>query len=186
MNREKIAAAFKIILEESGADITNDINFEKTPERVAKAFEELLSGYKENPVEILKSAMFPTESTGLVICKDIEYYSMCAHHALGFKGVAHIGYIPTKNVVGLSKMPRIVKTVTRRFQIQERITKEIADALVIALEPKGVMVVVTGKHSCCSSRGIQSQGTEMITSEVRGVFMDNQSARAEFLSLIGK
>lgn len=154
-----------------------------TPFRVTKAFLEYTEGYREDPRDHLEK-QFDVDSQELVLVRDIEFHSMCEHHFAPFYGVAHVGYVPNEKITGLSKIARMVEGYAKRFQVQERLTAEIANAMVEVLEPKGVMVVIEAKHMCMCGRGIRKSGASTTTSAVRGVFQNEDSARAEFLSLI--
>lgn len=157
----------------------------KTPERVRKSWSHLFKGYNENPDEILKTVFTAEQADEMVILKDIEFYSSCEHHMLPFYGKAHIGYIPKNNkVVGVSKLARLVEVYSRRLQIQERLTSQIANAIKEALKPEGVAVVMEAKHLCMMARGIEKQNSVMTTSAMYGIFRDNNSARMEFLNRI--
>jgi GTP cyclohydrolase I len=156
----------------------------KTPERVAKSMDFLTNGYKQNPAEILKSAMFAEEYSQMVLVKDIEIYSLCEHHMLPFFGKAHIAYIPNGHIVGLSKIPRIVDVFSRRLQVQERLTDEIKDCLQDGLTPKGVAVVVEAQHLCMQMRGVQKQHSSTTTSAFSGIFLNDEKTRSEFMNLI--
>jgi GTP cyclohydrolase I len=160
----------------------------RTPHRVAKMFSELLDGYSQEVETIINGAMFDVEygEGEMVVVSDIEYNSMCEHHMLPFVGVAHVGYIPGRKVVGLSKIPRIVDMYARRLQVQERLTNQVADALDDSIDPSGVIVVVEGQHSCASLRGVKKHGVNMTTTAQRGVFRDDKELRDEFYRLIGK
>ena len=162
---------------------------EETPLRVAKMWNELLSGYDKDPAEILSKqfdvdAGGDTNGNGIVIVKDIPLFSQCEHHLVPFYGKVHIAYIPRHKVVGLSKFARLVECFGRRLQVQERLTKQVMDAIVENLDPIGVMVVIEAEHMCMTMRGIQKPGTKTVTSRVSGVFFDNPSARAEALALL--
>ncbi len=156
----------------------------KTPERAARAMEFLTSGLKETPAAILKSALFDVDYEEMVLVRDIEMYSLCEHHMLPFFGRVHIGYIPDGKVVGLSKLPRLVDAFARRLQVQERMTREIADALCEAVAPRGVGVVIEAQHLCMMMRGVQKQASCTVTSTMMGSFKE-QPTRQEFLSLVG-
>jgi GTP cyclohydrolase I len=160
----------------------------RTPHRVAKAYAELLEGYDQDVKTILNGATFEVEygEGEMVVVSDIEYSSMCEHHMLPFTGVAHVAYLPGDQVIGLSKIPRFVDMFARRLQIQERLTNEVADALVEAIDPKGVMVVVEGQHSCAALRGVKKHGVNMTTTAQRGEFRTDRELREEFYRLIGK
>jgi GTP cyclohydrolase I len=157
----------------------------ETPRRVDEAFKKLFSGYKENPKKLLKT--FDGENYDeMIVLKDIEFYSMCEHHMLPFFGKVHIGYIPNKKIIGLSKIPRLVEIFARRLQNQERLTTQIADALNDMLKPKGVAVIITAKHLCMAMRGVEKQSSTVTTSALKGLFKKNDSTRGEFLRLIEK
>lgn len=153
-----------------------------TPKRVVKSWDELYAGYKQSPKEILERTFDSDGYDQMVILRDIEFYSMCEHHMLPFFGKAHIGYIPDKRVVGISKLARLVDCFGRRMQIQERLTKQIAEAINDHLCPKGVAVMIEAQHLCMISRGVNKQNSVMVTSELLGC-MRNHEAREEFLKL---
>ena len=155
----------------------------KTPERAAKAISFLTEGYDKNPHKILKSAMFKESYSEMVIVKDIELYSLCEHHLLPFFGKAHIAYIPNGQIVGLSKLPRVVDVFSRRLQVQERLTEQILDCINETLSPKGVAVVIEASHMCMMMRGVQKQNSSTTTSGFRGAFRETDT-RNEFLKLI--
>ena len=152
-----------------------------TPRRVAKAYRELVSGYTTDPVALLNNAVFDIEYDDMVIVSDIEYYSLCEHHLLPFVGHAHVAYMPHRKVVGLSKIPRIVDMFARRLQVQERLTRQIAEFLLEVLEPKGVAVVMTAQHMCSTMRGVMKHEASMTTSAMLGDFRHKQETRNEFL-----
>jgi GTP cyclohydrolase IA len=154
-----------------------------TPKRVEKAMQFLTRGYEMNPTEILRGALFDVDYDEMVIVKDVEIYSLCEHHMLPFFGRAHVAYIPNGKVIGLSKIPRLVEVFARRLQVQERITRQIADAIQAAIEPRGVGVVVEARHLCMMMRGVEKQQSSTVTSAMVGVFREQQT-RAEFLSLV--
>ncbi len=153
-----------------------------TPKRVANMYDELLSGYSTDPIELLNGAMFDVEYDEMVVVKDIDFYSLCEHHLLPFYGKAHVGYLPNQKVIGLSKIPRLVEMFARRLQVQERMTQEIATTLDELIEPAGVGVVVEAQHLCATMRGVRKPNTIMTTSAVRGLFKKNSSTREEFFS----
>lgn len=153
-----------------------------TPKRVANMYDELLSGYAVDASTILNNALFDVEYDEMVVVKDIEFYSLCEHHLLPFYGQAHVGYLPDKKIVGLSKIPRLVDMYAKRLQVQERMTQQIAGAIDELVLPKGVGVVVEAHHLCAAMRGVRKQGAVMTTSSVRGLFRDNPSTREEFMS----
>jgi GTP cyclohydrolase I len=156
----------------------------KTPHRVAKAWQFMLQGYRQDPEEILNEALF-TEKTDEMICiRDIELYSMCEHHLLPFVGKAHVAYIPKGKIVGFSKIPRLVDVFARRLQVQERLTTQIAETLNRLLEPDGVGVVIEAVHMCMTMRGVQKQNSVAVTSAMLGSFRDDRATRTEFLDLL--
>lgn len=175
---------YKKIIEDLGENTTRD-GLLKTPERAAKAMQFLTQGYHQDPVKILKSAMFEESYNEMVIVKDIELYSLCEHHMLPFFGKAHIAYIPNGQIVGLSKLPRIVDVFARRLQVQERLTEQILDCINNTLKPQGVAVVIEASHMCMMMRGVQKQNSVTTTSGFRGQF-EKIETRNEFLKLIGK
>ncbi|WP_298498444.1 GTP cyclohydrolase I FolE [uncultured Algibacter sp.] len=175
---------YENIIKDLGED-TNRDGLLKTPERAAKAMQFLTQGYNQDPVEILKGAMFKESYNEMVIVKDIELYSLCEHHILPFFGKAHIAYIPNGQIVGLSKLPRIVDVFARRLQVQERLTKQILDCINDTLQPQGVAVVIEASHMCMMMRGVQKQNSITTTSGFRGQF-EKIETRNEFLKLIGK
>ncbi len=156
----------------------------KTPHRVAESLLFLTKGYKEETKTILNEAIFNEETEEMVIVKDIDYFSMCEHHLLPFYGKIHVAYIPNKKIIGLSKIPRIVDMFARRLQVQERMTRQIADTLFEALTPIGVAVVCEGKHMCMMMRGVEKQNSLATTSAMLGEFQTNAKTRTEFLTLI--
>lgn len=182
-----IKIAVRQILANVGEDPDRD-GLKQTPNRVARMYSELLQGYHQDVKTVINGAMFDVEygEDEMVVVGDIPYNSMCEHHMLPFVGKVHVGYIPGDKVVGLSKIPRIVDMFARRLQVQERLTNEIADALEQAINPKGVMVVVEGQHSCASLRGVKKHGINMTTTARRGEFRSDLKTRDEFYRLIGK
>lgn len=156
----------------------------RTPERCAEAYKFLTSGYQQNLDEVVKDALFDADTEGMVIVKDIECYSLCEHHILPFFGKVHVGYIPNKKVIGLSKIPRIVDMFARRLQIQERLGEQICDALDQALQPKGIGVVIEASHLCMMMRGVEKQHSLAVTSHVKGLFKSDARTRQEFLDLV--
>ncbi|GAA1798936.1 MULTISPECIES: GTP cyclohydrolase I FolE [Brevibacterium] len=183
VDHERIAAAVREILVAVGEDPDRDGLIE-TPARVARAYEEFFAGLHHDPAEIL-SVTFDISHEEMVLVRDIDLYSMCEHHLVPFHGVAHVGYIPAKNgkVTGLSKLARLVEVYARRPQVQERLTSQIADALMTYLEPQGAIVVVEAEHLCMTMRGVRKPGASTITSAVRGQLREPAS-RAEAMSLI--
>ena len=179
---DDIASHYAAILPQLGEDPSRE-GLLKTPERVAKALQFLTQGYDMDPATILKSAMFKEDYSQMVVVKDIEVFSMCEHHMLPFFGKAHIAYIPSGHIVGLSKLPRVVDAFARRLQVQERLTNEIRDCIQDTLNPAGVAVVIECKHLCMAMRGVQKQNSVTTTSAFTGAF-ENEKTRAEFLRLI--
>lgn len=156
----------------------------KTPERVAKAMQFMLKGYREDPEEILRSAMFEEPFQQMVVVKNIELYSLCEHHMLPFFGRAHVGYIPRNHITGLSKIARVVESYARRLQVQERLTTQIKECIQNTLNPLGVAVVIEAQHMCMQMRGIQKQHSVTTTSDFTGAFANNIATRQEFFSII--
>jgi GTP cyclohydrolase I len=157
-----------------------------TPKRVARMYTELLSGYHADPEKIVNDALFHITYDEMVIVRDIEFYSLCEHHMLPFIGRAHVAYMPDGKVIGLSKIPRIVDVFARRLQVQERMTRQIADTLEHLLEPKGVAVVVEGLHMCTMTRGVKKHDARLTTSAMLGMFRTNPATRQEFLDNISR
>ncbi len=181
-NREQIEHHIAKILELIGENPQREGLLE-TPARVTRMYEEIFAGYSVDPREAL-GVTFDEHHEELVIVKDIVYYSQCEHHMAPFFGKIHIGYIPNGRIAGLSKFARLAEAVTRRLQVQERITTQIADLLVEVLQPKGVMVVVEGEHLCMCARGVKKPGSKTVTTAVRGVLRNDAAQRAECLALI--
>lgn len=181
-NREKIEGHITEILKLIGEDVEREGLLE-TPARVTRMYEEIFAGYEVEPHEVL-GAMFDENHEELVVVKDIVYYSQCEHHMAPFFGKVHIGYLPSGKIVGLSKMARLVEAITRRLQVQERITSQIADVLVKELAPRGVFVVVEGEHLCMCARGVKKPGSKTITTALRGLYKEDAALRAEFMTLI--
>ncbi len=178
----KIAEHYKEILKLLGEDTQRE-GLLKTPERVAKAMQFLVQGYKQSPEEILRSAMFTEDYRQMVIVKDIDFYSMCEHHMLPFFGKAHVAYIPNKKITGLSKIARIVDVYSHRLQVQERMTTQIKECIQSTLNPMGVMVIIEAQHLCMQMRGVQKQHSITTTSDFTGVF-EQAKTREEFMNLI--
>lgn len=174
---------FTDLLKNLGED-PNRQGLVRTPSRAAKAMQFLTRGYHQNVDTILNKAIFDENYDEMVIVKDIEFYSLCEHHILPFWGKCHVGYLPRNRIIGLSKIPRLVDMFSQRLQVQERLTREIAEALETALEPRGVAVVIEGQHMCMMARGVQKQAPKMTTNVMRGTFRDDSSTRAEFLRCI--
>ena len=184
MDQAKIEQAIRMLLEAIGEDPQRE-GLIKTPSRIGRAYEELFSGYlQERELQTLLTTFEKEKYDQMVLVKNIEFYSHCEHHMLPFFGKCHVAYIPKDRVIGVSKIPRIVDIFARRLQLQERLTYQIAEALDTSLQPKGVAIVVKARHLCMSARGVKLGSTEMVTSDVRGVFRDKIEARAEFLQLL--
>jgi GTP cyclohydrolase I len=183
--RPNVETAVRSILTAVGEETDRD-GLIDTPRRVARMYEELLSGYNTDPITLLNNALFDAEYDEMVVVRGIEFHSLCEHHMLPFTGEASVGYLPGAKIVGLSKIPRIVDMFARRLQVQERLTKQIAETINTLVQPRGVAVVVNGSHMCSVMRGVKKQNSEMITSSMLGEFKINSSTRNEFLSHIRK
>lgn len=183
MNLEKVADLVRQLLIEIGEDPERE-GLLKTPERVAKAYEFLTSGYRSDLKTIINNAVFQSEANNMIIVKDIEIYSLCEHHMLPFTGKCHIGYIAHKKVLGVSKLARIADMYARRLQIQERLTAQIARAIMKEVDAEGVGVVMECSHLCMMMRGVEKQNSIMTTSSVLGSFHNDAPTRAEFMNLI--
>ena len=181
--RKKLEANTKNLLELLGEDPSRE-GLINTPKRVAKAWDFLTKGYSENLDELINNAIFEGESKDMVIVKNIEFYSLCEHHMIPFYGKAHIGYIPNGKIIGLSKLARITDLFSQRLQVQERLTNQIALCIEEVLNPRGVAVVLEGKHFCMLSRGVQKQNSIATSSSMLGIFREKESTRNEFLKLI--
>ena len=176
---------FSKIIDEVGEDLGRE-GLVDTPKRAAEAFRFLNKGYKDTLEGVLNGAIFEADTEDMVIVKDIELYSLCEHHLLPFIGKCHVGYLPCGKVLGLSKIARIVDMYARRLQIQEKLTKQIADSVQLAVNARGVAVVVEAKHLCMMMRGVEKQNSVMTTSVMLGVFREEISTRSEFLNLINR
>ncbi|UHA74882.1 GTP cyclohydrolase I FolE [Paenibacillus sp. 481] len=181
-NRERIEHHINEILKLIGEDVEREGLLE-TPARVTRMYEEIFAGYEVDPRDVL-GVTFDEQHEELVIVKDITYYSQCEHHMAPFFGKVHIGYIPSGKIAGLSKLARLVEAISRRLQVQERITSDIANIMEEVLQPHGVMVVVEGEHLCMCARGVKKPGSMTVTSATRGSFRTDAAQRAEFLSLL--
>jgi GTP cyclohydrolase I len=182
---ESIADAMRRILVLVGEDPERQ-GLRHTPERYEKALRHLTSGYHQDIKKLLNGALFEVQYDEMVIVRDIELFSLCEHHLLPFFGTCHVAYLPNRKVVGLSKIPRLVNMFARRLQVQERLTSQIAQALMEHLEPRGVGVVIEARHLCMAMRGVEKQHSQTVTSAMLGEFRENGRARTEFLSLIGR
>ena len=182
-NKETLEQLTKALLENIGENPDRE-GLIKTPTRVAKAWEFFSRGYNQNIDDIINGAIFNEDAKDMVIVRDIEFFSLCEHHLLPFFGKAHVGYIPNGKVIGLSKIPRIIDMYSRRLQVQERLTSQVADKLMQALDPRGALVVIEAEHLCMSMRGVQKPGSLTLTSAVRGLFL-RDATRAEALQLLG-
>ncbi len=182
-SHDPIDASIRELIKQVGEDPDRD-GLTDTPRRVSQAFRELTRGYQQDPHEVLQSALFDVSYDEMVIVKDIEVFSLCEHHLLPFFGKIHIAYIPQKKVIGLSKTARLVDIFARRFQIQERLTQQVAETIQDAIKPTGVGVVCEAQHLCMMMRGVEKQHSSTITSAMLGEFRTNHQTREEFLSLI--
>jgi GTP cyclohydrolase I len=178
-----IARLIEQLLKELGEDAHRE-GLAKTPERVEKALRYLTSGYEQSVSDVLNDAMFVEDYDEMVIVKDIDFSSLCEHHILPFVGKAHVAYMPRRKIVGLSKIPRLVDMFSKRLQVQERLTTQIANALDEALEPRGVAVVMEAIHLCMLVRGVEKQNSKAVTSAMLGAFRERPETRAEFMELI--
>lgn len=183
--KPEIEAAVHQLLQAFGEDACRE-GLERTPERVARMFDELLAGYRVDPYKLINEALFDVDYEDMVIVRDIEFYSLCEHHLLPFIGRAHVAYLPNGKVIGLSKIPRVVDLFARRLQVQERMTRQIADFLEAAIHPHGVAVVVEGLHLCSKIRGVKKANARMVTSAMCGSFKENEITRNEFLNHISR
>ena len=181
----KIEEITKQLLEEIGEN-PNREGLIKTPLRVSKAWDFFSKGYKEDLDVIINDAIFEENARDMVIVRDVEFFSLCEHHLIPFFGKAHVGYIPNGKVIGLSKIPRIIDMFSRRLQVQERLTHQIADAINSVLDPKGVSVVMEGRHMCMQMRGVEKQNSFTSTSAMSGQFRKSAETRSEFLSIISR
>jgi GTP cyclohydrolase I len=184
-HKAAIEAATREILHHIGEDPERE-GLVRTPDRVARMYDELTAGYHADPIKLINDAVFDVDYDEMVIVKDIDFSSLCEHHMLPFFGRAHVAYIPDGKVVGLSKIPRIVEMFARRLQVQERMTKQIAEFIQEVLHPQGVAVVVEGAHMCSMMRGVKKPNASMTTSAMLGCFRENPKTRAEFMSHISR
>ncbi len=181
--RDGLAEHVRAILRQIGEDPERE-GLKKTPARVADSLRFLTSGYTKDVQKILNGAVYAVAYDEMVIVKDIEIFSMCEHHLLPFFGRCHVAYVPTNRVIGLSKIPRLVDVFARRLQLQERLTTEIAETIMQAIQPQGVGVIIEARHLCMIMRGVEKQNSIAVTSSMLGVFRDNEQTRGEFLRLI--
>ncbi len=184
MDKNRIEEGVRLILEGIGEDIERE-GLKGTPNRISRMYEEIFAGLTETPEDYLKTT-FSVENNEMVIEKDITFYSMCEHHLLPFYGKAHVAYIPNGRVVGLSKLARTVDIIARKPQIQEKMTAEIADAIMDYLKPEGALVMLEAEHMCMTMRGIKKPGSKTVTMVARGAFEDNKELRDEFFALLGR
>lgn len=183
MTHDNIKELTKKLLIEIGED-PNREGLLNTPIRVAKAWDFLSKGYKQDINEIINNAIFEEEYDQMVVVKNIEFYSMCEHHLLPFFGVAHIAYIPNGRIIGLSKIPRVLDMFARRLQVQERMTQEVASMLQLKLNPRGVAVIIEAQHMCMQMRGVEKKQSYMSTSAMLGIFREDNKTRKEFLDIV--
>ncbi|CAI8012040.1 GTP cyclohydrolase 1 [Geodia barretti] len=180
---DSLEAHVRAILEALGEDPDRE-GLENTPARVAKAWTFLTGGYREDPDKIINGALFTEDYQEMIVEKDIDFYSLCEHHMLPFHGKAHVGYIPRKKIVGVSKLARLVDAYARRLQVQERLTNQIAHTIMDRINPLGAAVVMEAEHMCMRMRGVQKQNSTIVTSALLGAFRTQEKTRAEFMNLI--
>jgi GTP cyclohydrolase I len=180
---DPIAAAAEAMIAHVGEDPRRP-GLRDTPKRYARAMRVLTAGYAADPAEVVGNGIFPAEGKGVVLVRDVEFHSLCEHHLLPFFGRIHAAYLPSDRIIGLSKIPRLVDLFARRLQVQERLTEQVADALVELLEPKGVMVVAEAHHLCMAMRGVEKQHSSTSTRALRGVYAEDAMARQDILSMI--
>lgn len=182
-NKSNMSQAFTVILESLGENLDRP-GLARTPDRAAQALCDLTSGYKISPTDIINNALFPSQSSGMVVQRGLEFYSLCEHHLLPFFGRIHVAYLPDKNIIGLSKIGRIIDIFAKRLQVQEILTYQIAHAINNLVKPHGVAVIAEASHLCMMMRGIQKQGSMTLTSEYLGRFNDDTALRSEFISAV--
>ena len=180
---DPIADQARAMIEHLGEDPRRE-GLQRTPERFARAMRFLTGGYEADPEDVVGSGIFRAEGDGVVLVRDVEFHSLCEHHILPFYGRVHVAYLPGRRIIGLSKIPRIVDLYARRLQVQERITEQVADALVKLLEPRGVIVVAEARHLCMAMRGVEKQHSQTATRALRGMYAHDALARQEVLSMI--
>jgi len=184
--RAEVEEAVRTILRYIGEDPDRE-GLTRTPQRVASAYEFLARGYTQDPKDAINGAIFSeAEYQEMILCKDLDFYSLCEHHMLPFFGKAHVAYLPNRRIVGLSKVPRMVEIFARRLQVQERLTRQIAQTIMTEIEPLGVAVVLEAEHMCMRMRGVEKQNSIVMTSAMLGVFRKNHETRQEFMNLIRK
>ena len=184
MENDKIKNLTKQLLEEIGEDPSRE-GLLKTPSRVSKAWSFFSRGYNQDLDEIINNAVFNEDATDMVVVRDVEFFSLCEHHLIPFIGRAHVAYLPNGKVIGLSKIPRIIDMFSRRLQVQERLTRQIAETVKEILDPIGVAVIMEGQHMCMQMRGVEKQNSLTTTSSMLGKFRESDRTRSEFLSIIG-
>ena len=184
-SHDRIQDLIQSLLEEIGEDSSRE-GLLKTPERVAESWEFFSQGYRQKLGEIINHAIFDEDAKDMVVVRDVEFFSLCEHHLLPFFGKAHVGYIPNGRVIGLSKIPRIIDMFSRRLQVQERLTRQIAETIQDVLDPIGVAVVMEGRHMCMQMRGVEKQNSLASTSSMLGKFRESDRTRSEFLTIIGR
>ena len=185
MDDARIESAVREILLGVGEDVERE-GLRATPARVSRMYHELLAGYDTDPAALVNYALFQAEYNAMIVVRDIEFSSLCEHHLLPFIGHAHVAYVPNEKIVGLSKIPRIVDMFARRLQVQERLTRQIADFMAEVVQPQGVAVVVEALHLCASIRGVKKSQARMVTSAMTGAFKSNPKTRAEFMDHISR
>ena len=184
MENDKIKNLTKQLLEEIGEDPSRE-GLLKTPSRVSKAWSFFSRGYNQDLDKIINNAVFNEDATDMVVVRDVEFFSLCEHHLIPFFGRAHVAYLPNGKVIGLSKIPRIIDMFSRRLQVQERLTRQIAETVKEILDPIGVAVIMEGQHMCMQMRGVEKQNSLTTTSSMLGKFRESDRTRSEFLSIIG-
>jgi GTP cyclohydrolase I len=184
-SKPEIRDAVRELLIAFGEDVTR-AGLERTPDRVARMYDELLAGYRKDPDRLINDAIFDVDYEEMVLVRHIEFYSLCEHHLLPFLGHVHVAYLPAGKVIGLSKIPRVVDLFARRLQVQERMTRQIADFVDTAVHPHGVAVVVEGLHLCSMMRGVKKANARMVTSALSGTFKANPLSRQEFLAHLSR
>ena len=184
MENDKIENLTKQLIEEIGEDPSRE-GLLKTPSRVSKAWSFFSGGYNQDIDKIINNAVFNEDATDMVVVRDVEFFSLCEHHLIPFFGRAHVAYLPNGKVIGLSKIPRIIDMFSRRLQVQERLTRQIAETVKEILDPIGVAVIMEGQHMCMQMRGVEKQNSLTTTSSMLGKFRESDRTRSEFLSIIG-